>query len=502
MRRLVLGVATVALALPGVAQAHATLAAATPPTQSRLDAPPRAVVLRFDQAVTITSRAIEVYTASGRKVSGPAVSTSHGRVVRATLTGLKRGEAYTVRWRATSSDGHTGSGVYTFGIGVTPPPPTEAYGSTGPNWADDAARWAFFVALALVVGTIGLRLLVLREPLPPRLSNRLYGVATVGGIAVLNVGIAAFVMRADDALQLPFIDLLYGDLSPIATKTRFGVAFVAMTLGYALVTALVLLSWIFDRPRLLWPAFLVGIGFATGLSLSGHQGVEPNSTFFTGLADWLHLVAAMLWVGGLVALATCVWPLAPELRRDAFLGFSRIATVLVAVLVLAGTYLSDRAAHAASTSCGRPATARRCSPSSRSCRSRCSWGAVHHFVVRPRLERGETPRPRPPQPSRREHDRDPRPPLRGRARERGSAGSEAGGRVSGDCGAGDRRAVVSPRDAGLDLRRRRLSRAPPRTARPRRRRLRAHARRRPARRPRARARGRGASSGRASGRHP
>ena len=93
-------------------------------------------------------------------------------------------------------------------------------------------------------------------------------------------------------------------------------------------------------PRLLWPAFLIGLGFATGLSLSGHQGVEPNATFLTELADWLHLVAAILWVGGLVALAACVWPLAPALRRSAFLGFSRIATVLVAVLVLAGTYLS------------------------------------------------------------------------------------------------------------------------------------------------------------------
>ena len=113
-----------------------------------------------------------------------------------------------------------------------------------------------------------------------------------------------------------------------------------MTLGYALVTALVLLAWILDRPLLLWPAFVVGVVFASGLSLSGHQGVEPNANALTGLADWLHLGAAMLWVGGLVALATCVWPLAPELRRSAFLGFSRIATVLVAVLLLAGTYLS------------------------------------------------------------------------------------------------------------------------------------------------------------------
>jgi len=390
MRRLLVVVIT-ALAFPGIAAAHATLVGVSPPTQSRLDAPPRAVVLRFDQAVTTTPRAIEVFSAGGRKLSGAAVSGDRGREVSAPLKGLRRGEAYTVRWRATSSDGHTSSSVYTFGIGVTPPPPTEAYGSTGPTWTDDAARWAYFVALALLIGTIGLRLLVLREPLPVRLSNRLYGVAAAGGIATLNVGIAAFVMRAADALQLPFGELLYGDLSPIATKTRFGIAFVAMTLGYAVVTALVLLAWILDRPRLLWPAFALGLGFATGLSLSGHQGVEPNATFFTGLADWLHLASAMLWVGGLVALAACVWPLAPELRRPAFLGFSRIATVLVAVLLLAGTYLSisrlPSVSDLWSTTYGQALLVKIAIV----CVA-LGWGAVHHFVVRPRLERDDAPR--------------------------------------------------------------------------------------------------------------
>ena len=161
-----------------------------------------------------------------------------------------------------------------------------------------------------------------------------------------------------------------------------------MTLGYAIVTALVLLGWILDRPGLLWPAFAIGLAFATGLSLSGHQGVEPNATFSTGFADWLHLGAAMLWVGGLVALATCVWPLAPELRRTAFLGFSRIATVLVGVLVLAGTYLAISRLPAVSdlwsTSYGRALLVK----IGIVCVA-LTWGAVHHFLVRPRLERGD-----------------------------------------------------------------------------------------------------------------
>jgi copper transport protein len=386
-----IAVALLALALPSQALAHATLSGAVPATQSSLGHAPRNVTLRFDQVVTMTPSAIVVVSADGRPVSGPAMSIEEGRGVSAPLRGVRDGEAYTVRWRATSSDGHTASGVYTFGVGVAAPPPTEAYGATGPTWSDDVARWAYVVALSVLLGTLGFRLLVLRgRTIPPRLSNRLYLAAALGGIAALNVGVTAFVMRAADALQLPLIDLFYADLSPMATKTRFGIAFIAMTLGFALVTALVLLAWIFDARHLLWPAFLLGAGFASGLSLSGHQGVEPNSTWATETADWLHLVAATLWVGGIVTLVVFVWPLAPELRRAAFLGFSRLATVLVAVLLLAGTYISIARlphvddlwqtgyGHTLLVKVGVVAIA-------------LAWGAVHHFLVRPRLERGDAP---------------------------------------------------------------------------------------------------------------
>jgi putative copper resistance protein D len=92
-------------------------------------------------------------------------------------------------------------------------------------------------------------------------------------------------------------------------------------------------------------------------------------------------------VGGLVQLAFVVWPTAPELRRQAFLRFSRLAGVLVGVMVLAGAYLaylrlpeaSDlwRAhyGHVLLLKSGLVVVA-------------LSWGALHHFVVRPALQRG------------------------------------------------------------------------------------------------------------------
>jgi copper transport protein len=94
----------------------------------------------------------------------------------------------------------------------------------------------------------------------------------------------------------------------------------------------------------------------------------------------------MLWVGGLVQLAAVVWPAAPELRRVAFLRFSRLATVLVALLLTAGTYLSIERlprlhdlwqtgyGHVLLVKLGLVALA-------------LAWGAGHKFLAAPRIER-------------------------------------------------------------------------------------------------------------------
>ncbi len=383
-----------ALALPANAVAHATLRAASPATQARVEAAPTEIRLRFDQRVTATTRAIQVLAPDGTVLSGVARAEADGRVVVAPVSRLERGSAYTVRWRVTSSDGHSPSGVFTFGIGVAAPPPTEAVGAEGTSRKDDLARWALFASLALLLGPLAVRLLVLRGPVPARLERRFHLLTNAAALLVIDVGIAVFVLRAANALQLPFGDLLYGDLQPFAEKTRFGVAFLVMTVGFGVVSTLLLLAWVFDRLELRWPAFALALALASGLPLSGHQATEPNATWLSQLADWVHLVAASIWVGGLVALAFCVWPLAPELRRRAFLGFSRLAVLLVGALVLGGLYLAvvrlPELADLWQTEYGRLLLLKGAIVG-----LALSWGGVHHFFVRPRLEAGRDPRVRP-----------------------------------------------------------------------------------------------------------
>jgi copper transport protein len=336
MKRLLLVASVAALAFPAQALAHATLERTSPSFRERLPASPGTITLRFDQYVKVLPGSVQLFSAT-RRVRVVRAWTD-GLFLKAAVPKLPRGP-YTVRWHALSGDGHVVSGVFTFGVRATAPAATDAFGASGPTRTEDVVRWLYFLSLALLVGGLGFRLMVLRGPLSARAEKRFYVLTGIGAFATIDAGIVAFILRAEDALQLPFVRLLYGDLSPIA-QSRFGTAFIAMTLGFVLVTALLFMAWLTDRSLFLWPAFLIGLGCASGLSLSGHSAADAGSSWKSELADWAHLSAACLWIGGLVQLTLLVWPLLPELRRSAFLSFSRLATVCVAVLLAAGVYLS------------------------------------------------------------------------------------------------------------------------------------------------------------------
>ena len=379
--------ALLALALPASALAHANLLERVPTFGAKLASAPKSISLRFDQGISVFPDSIEVRSARGALVTaGPARAVDGRRTATVPLRKLPKG-AYTVRWHVTSLEGHVLSGVYTFGVRVVPPPPTEAFGSSGPTRLEAAVRWGYFLGLALLVGGLAFRLLVVGRRATPAVERRFYLVATIGVVAGIELGILAFLLRARDAFQLPLGRLVYGDLSPLAQGTRFGTAFIVMTLGLALIAGLIFLAWLTERPVLLWPALVLGLALCSGLSLSGHSAVDTGSSWRSELADWVHLSAACIWVGGLVQLALVVWPAAPSLRRDVFLRFSQLAGALVVLMVGAGAYLAyvrlpqasdlweERYGQLLLLKSGLVALA-------------LSWGAIHHFVVRPALERG------------------------------------------------------------------------------------------------------------------
>ncbi len=390
MRRALLVALLAALALPALASAHASLNAAEPGFRERLEASPTQVVLRFSQVIQVIPHGIVVRDENGRIVSFPAELGADRRSMIARLRPLARG-AYAVRWQTLStSDGHIVSGLYTFGVRAAAPPPTEAVGADGPSLTEELVRWAAYLGLAVLAGGLALRLLVLPRTLPERLDQAFF--ALVGGATIVatNAGIAALLLRADAALQLPFERFLYADLSPFASGTRFGVAWAWMTLACAFVGALLTLAWLRRSRAPLWPALALALAFAAGFSWSGHSASEPNATPLTLAADWVHIAGASIWIGGLVALALIGWRLDRPQRHAAFLGFSRIATVVIFVVLAAGIYLGilrlPTLSDLWSTTYGQVLLVKIALVA-----FALAWGAAHHFLLRPRLERGEEP---------------------------------------------------------------------------------------------------------------
>jgi copper transport protein len=386
MKRAVLLAVLVALAAPAAAFAHASIRDSKPASRQRLERAPRRVEIDFDQAVKVFPNGIRVYDVRGRVLSGGARSESGGHAIVASLAHLPKG-AYTVRWQALSGDGHVVAGVFTFGVRVAAPEPTDAYGASGPTTTENVLRWLYFVCLALLIGGMAFRLVVLPRGAVPQAFERIfYSLALIGVVGAIQIGILAFLIRADDALQLPFSRFLYGDLTPFAGGTRFGIAFVVMTLGFALVTALVYLAWLTERPRpFLWPALILSLGLASGLSLSGHSAVDAPASKWSELADWVHLSAASLWAGGVVMLFVAFLT-APELRRQAFVQFARLAPLLIGLLLAAGIYLSVLRLPALhdlwTTGYGHVLIVKLSLVA-----LALAWGGFHHFVVEPRLGR-------------------------------------------------------------------------------------------------------------------
>ena len=382
-------VALLALAFPAAASAHATLRSTTPHYAHEVARAPATIRLHFDQHVKILAGAVKVLDANGRDYA--LGSSSTGLDVVARLKPLPRG-GYTVRWQGISADSHVVSGVWTFGVGVKAPAIGAAFGAGGPTGTEKVVRWLWFLGIALMIGALGLRLVVLRGlDVPLALARRIAVAAGLGSVVALEAGIAAFSLNCEDALQLSFGKFMYGDLSPMAT-TRFGRAFIVMTLAFALVLALVYLSWLLDRVGFLWPAFGIALVFAGGLSLSGHDAVDPGSSWASELADWVHLSAASLWLGGLATMAVLLWASAPGLRRTAFLRFSQLASVLVGVILVAGLYLGYvRLNHVSDlwrVGYGRVLLVKSCLFA-----VALAWGALHHFVLRPRLLRSDSVAP-------------------------------------------------------------------------------------------------------------
>lgn len=325
---LVLGAA---LALPQAVAAHALLQSSVPAAGSTLAASPDAVTITFGEQPDARLSSIKVLDSSGRSVTSGPTSAVPGAPLQLTvpLPSLPDG-VYTVSWRTVSAvDGHVAAGSFAFGVGVGPPA-----GGTGGSSAGSApppipldasiARWILYVGLIGLLGAAVIGLAAFREP--PRndllLAGGAWVTALVGTIAVIAV-------QWSDAGS---------DLSTILASS-IGLAAVERIVVIAITGVAVLATARAATPtRSRTTLAFVAAGAAGAMLvdvLDGHAA-GGSLAILEIAAEWAHVLAVGVWIGGLAALLLGIRGAASEEKGRAVRRFSTAAGISIAVVAVTG----------------------------------------------------------------------------------------------------------------------------------------------------------------------
>jgi copper transport protein len=270
--------------MPGTAEAHAAVVSSQPEPGQELATAPGVVVLEFSEPLNVALSRASVVDPNDRRFGG---NPTGEREIRIPLSTNAPG-VYRVEWISVSTlDGHTLRGSFRFGVGVSPGPGAGGELGTSPQGSDlivAVLRAVEYASLLLVIGMLLIRHLARAARLEwvrPRLRLAL-GLTLLSGLTVV-VGEA--VTAAGFASPGAILDYLGTGSSGAARTLRIlaeAIAFVAALLG---------------RPQVAMVSLAVAV---IALAASGHAAAVS-----LGLpVDALHLVAAGLWAGGILALAT------------------------------------------------------------------------------------------------------------------------------------------------------------------------------------------------------
>jgi putative copper export protein/methionine-rich copper-binding protein CopC len=360
---------------------HIRLESSSPERDEVLPAVPSQLRLVFSGPIEARYTSVTLTAPNGTRVAIGVVVFAEGsdRDITTSLPALTQSGSYTVNWRTAGADGHVLAGSYAFVLesdavtvsdagdpGTSPPadgqpvsvPPDigapqeeahtqhEAPESVGGVW-DAIGRSLHFVALLLLLGAVGFRVLLL-----PRL------VLTDVTRAVLErrtwrlLSAAALLLAGAAVLRLWFQSTaLHGAarawntelLSIMLTDTGWGRAWLLQVFLFALLG----MAIVWARPRRDRAAVFVAVPAVLGLSaIPGLSGHAAGVTGIGGLAvvnDALHVTAAGTWLGTLAVLMIAAIPAIRQLESerdraaaDAVDRFSPLALICGSLVLLSG----------------------------------------------------------------------------------------------------------------------------------------------------------------------
>ena len=359
-----LAVTAALLLRPGSTDAHGVQVESDPVPNSQVQGSPDMITTTFNEPIEPSVSTIQLWNQAGEQVPLGELEFFDDPTKMAIHVPEELPFAiYTVIWRNLSTvDGHTWAGSFPFTVlgplgiapigGVAPSlqqlaqPPSDA-----PSTLETAARWVVLLGSAIMLGGAAY-VLVVASPAARVLSAQSSETlrALSRDVLVITSAIAAFLVLEGSLLQIVVqADRLggLGRFDELLTDTRVGHYIIArqgLLLVALLATALV---WRAGSSRAAVPAALMLVTASFGVlltqSLVSHSAASDGEVLATTI-DVLHLLAASLWVGGLIHIGLAMPRWLDELKgvprtlfaAESFRRFSLLAAGSIVVLMVSG----------------------------------------------------------------------------------------------------------------------------------------------------------------------
>ena len=344
--------------LPALASAHAFLDTSAPPANAVVQSAPAEITLTFTERIQPSASRAELYDADAEMVETPASHMgSDSHVLFLPLPKNLPNGTYTVQWQNVSAeDGHPNSGYFAFTVGgqsnvVIPAPPPAPSSSSSVLSVGSLARWIGLLGAAALVGSVFIWRLIIRPSIDDLESAQQLDIARRVRISALGGTTAAVVGSVLLALSQA---QTAGGLNPssfwaLVANSRFGYLLLARDLIAILLAVVVWRErvWIEPSNRENWLILILAAVTPIPYALNSHAATGSMGQQTAIVADWLHLAAASLWIGGLIAIVAglvVLFRLSPRGRRAIYAkAIPRISTVAitsVVILTITGFYAS------------------------------------------------------------------------------------------------------------------------------------------------------------------
>jgi copper transport protein len=330
---------------PATVWAHAVLLRATPSSTQTLAQAPGQVQLLFSEPIDPAFSRVQVLDAGGQRVDADDshIDAENDRLLEASLPpGLSNG-IYTVIWRSLSAvDVHPDEGQYPLFVGV--PVSSEAEVTSLGNTASPETtlgRWWFYLAASLFGGVLATWKLVLGPVLATgsaasreRVQRRAFRLIVAGGVLLVIGTLFSAVAQAASAANVPMLQAFGQPLADLLLRGRFAAVWWPR-LGLEVASlALVAFGGIDGLASECALATLPAVLLTS--ALTSHGASLPGLTAPGIVIDWLHIVGATTWVGGLIALGSVFGVLRSEVGPQLLGRFARLALVAALAVLVSG----------------------------------------------------------------------------------------------------------------------------------------------------------------------